>query len=89
MKRKEGEEEQLDKKTARKLHEIANTIMPRSIVMEEDYPSNHPSGKLPILEMVMWVQGRTILHEHYSKPMASRAVVIAKSAFPAATKKNI
>ena len=88
-KRKEGEEEQLDKKTARELREIANTIMPRSIVMEEDYPSNHTSGKLPILDMVMWVQDSIIFHEHYSKPMASRAVVMAKSAFPAGTKKNI
>ena len=29
------------------------------------------------------------MHEHYTKPMASRAVVMAKSAFPASMKKNI
>ena len=50
---REGDE-QVDKKTAREMREIANTIMPRSVVMEEDYPSNHQSGKLPILDMVMW-----------------------------------
>ena len=57
--------------------------------MEEDFSSNHESGRLPILDMVMWVENSTISHQHYAKPMASREVVMAKSAFPASTKKNI
>ena len=84
----DGDDKELDKKTAREMREIANAIMPRSVVMEEDYPSNYQSGKLPMLDLVMWIEGITILHEHYAKPMASRAVVMAKSAFPAATKKT-
>ena len=72
--RREGREggEKLDCRTARKLREVANTVMPMSIVMEEDYPSKSPTGKLPILDMEMWVEGSTIYHQHYCKPMASR-----------------
>ena len=87
----EGEEEgeKLDRKTARELRLVANSVMPRSVIMEEDFPSNHASGRLLILDMVMWVKNITIFHEPYAKPMASKAVVMAKSAFPASTKKNI
>ena len=81
--------ENLDMKTARELRIVANSVMPRSVVMEKDFPSNHESGRLPILDMVMWMENNTISHQHYAKPMASRAVVMAKSAFPASTKKNI
>ena len=89
-KMREGQEgEHLDRKTSKVLREVSKNIMPKSIVMEEDFPSNHKSGKRPILDMVMWVEDKKILHKHYAKPMASRAVVMAKSAFPAATKKNI
>ena len=59
-----GEEagEKLDKKTARELRIVANSVMPRSVVMEEDFPSNHESGRLPILDMVMLVESNTIFH---------------------------
>ena len=35
--------------------EIANTVMPRSIKMEDDIPSRYASKKLPILDMEMWI----------------------------------
>ena len=55
--------------------------------MEEDFPSNHTSRKLAILDLQVWVH--VIYFEHYTKPMSSRAVVMAQSAFPPAMKKNI
>lgn len=64
-------------------------VMPRSVVMEEDYPSRHQEKKIPILDMEMWIEGNVILHQHYAKPMACRSVVMAKSVFPSSIKKNI
>ena len=43
-----------DKRVAIEMRKIANTIMPRSVEMEEDVPSNHSNRKLPILDMEMW-----------------------------------
>ena len=71
------------------MRKIANTVMPRSIEMEEDVSSNHYNDKLPILDMEMWWEGNILLHQHYTKPMASRAVVMARSAFSTSNKRNI
>ena len=38
-----------DSRTARLIRTVANTITPM-ILMGEDYPTNHPSGRLPILD---------------------------------------
>ena len=37
----EGEGEKLDGKTAREIRELAYSVMPRSVTMEEDFPSNN------------------------------------------------
>ena len=55
--------------------------MPGFILMEEDVPSNHLSGKVPMLDMAMWMEGNQILFCHYSKPMATKSVIMARSAF--------
>ena len=77
-----------DRRTARILRAVANDITPM-IVMEEDCQSNHPSGKLPILDLEVWVSGNTILHSFYKKSMASRKVIHAKSAFSTRVKRSI
>ena len=61
--------------------DIANTVLPRSVIMEEDVPSKHPSKKLPILDMETWVEDNNIKFQFYRKPMSSRAVVMARFAF--------
>ena len=66
--------------TAMVYQAIANTIRPRSIMMEVDFPSNNTSSKLPILDMQVWVEGGQILSLFYPKPMASRALVSPRSA---------
>ena len=77
----EEQGEEGDKITARVVREVANSIT-NMIRMEEDYPSNHPSNKLPILDLEVWVEGNTILHQFYKKPVSSKFVVMAQSAFP-------
>ena len=64
-------------------------MMPSSIKMKVDIPSNHGNKRLPILDMEMWVEGNTIHHNHYAKPMASKAIIMQRSAFTTRDKKNI
>jgi hypothetical protein len=75
--------------TARILREIANTILPRSVIMKEDTCPNHTNGRIPILDTEMWVEGGIIRHSHYFKPMSSTEVVLAKSAMSSTAKRNI
>ena len=68
---------------------IANTIKPNSITMEVDFPSNNAGGKLPILDMEVWVEDNQIMFWFYQKPMASRALVSPRSAITTRETKNI
>ena len=45
-----------------------------------DVPSNHLSGKVPMLDMAMWVKDNQIMFCHYSKPMATKSVIMARRA---------
>ena len=54
--RSKGEKErEKDDRTANLYGEVANTVRPKSIVMEVDFPSAHSSGRIPILNMEVWV----------------------------------
>ena len=59
--------------------------------MVEDVPSNHndEDGLMPILDMKVRVQHGIIEHQHYMKPMASKSVIMAASAFTTQEKQNI
>ena len=62
---------------------IGNDVHP-SIQLEVDCPSNYDDGKLPILDLRVWISKINghdrILHEFYSKDISSKAVIHAKSA---------
>ena len=75
--------------SARVYKEIANTIMPKSIIMEVDFPSNSAGGKLPILDMMVWVENSQVMFTFYQKPMASRALVSPRSSITTRETKNI
>ena len=79
----EDETKPPDETTAIVLRSIANSIM-LMINMEEDFPSNHPSGKLPILDLEVWIEDGEVRHHFYKKRMANRKLVQAKSAFSVA-----
>ena len=77
-----------DGTTMKKIQVVANTIHP-SIRVTIDYPSNHPDGRLPVLDTKQWIEGGNLLHTYYSKPMSNTFVVMASSALPARSKHNI
>ena len=71
---------------------IGDSIHP-SIQLEIDCPSRHIDKKMPILDIKVWteeVNGRNlIMYEHYTKEVATKAVINAKSALPTESKRTI
>ena len=64
-----------------------------SIQLEVDCPSNYDDGKLPILDLRVWISKinghNRILHEFYSKDISSKAVIHAKSALSWQQKRTV
>ena len=83
-----------DKHTMETLQQIANDIHP-SIQLEIDVPSNHKDGKMPILDLKVWLeedmsnQRHLIMHEFYAKEVSSESVVPANSALPWSIKRAV
>ena len=71
-----------DERTASFIKSLSNSIAPM-IVMTEEYPSNHPSGRMPILDLEVWIEKQKINHVFYKKPMNAR------SAFSSAKNRSI
>ena len=67
-----------DERTMKLLQSVANSIHP-SIRMTIDYPSRYAEGKVPMLNVKMWMKEvngrRLILYEHYEKPMTTMMVI--------------
>ena len=60
-----------DERLARILLDIANDVIP-CIKMEADWPSRNRDGRLPILDMKVWMDNEgVILYTHYEKPMSN------------------
>ena len=70
-----------DKRTARILTDIANSIL-QGIIMEYDIPKRNMNNKMAILDMEVWVdrQSGGIVFQHYEKPTASHKIMHADSA---------
>ena len=60
--------------------------------MEEDVPSQHQSGKLPVLDLQVWVEEvegvPQVMFEFYKKPMKSDTLLLARSAISNSTKRS-
>ena len=86
------EEKSSDERTMNLLQQIGNSIHP-SIQLEIDFPSKHVENKMPILDLKVWVEttvnGSKIMHEHYVKPMATKAVINARSAMSWRVKRTV
>ena len=71
----------------------ANTIH-NNIKATCDYGSNYPDGKLPVLDVKLWIGESTngmkkILYEHYMKDVSSRHLLNYRSAHPETMKLNV
>ena len=83
----EDEARPRDKVVGTLLRSVANSISPM-LQFEDDVPSNHEDGRLPILDLKVWVEvaqdgrGAEIRHTFFKKPMASKMTLLARTAFP-------
>ena len=89
-----------DRRCMALVQKIGNSIH-SSIELEVDSPSQHEDGKLPILDLKVWVETRrqsgreeedglsVVLHEFYVKDVASKCVINARSALPWNSKRTI
>ena len=82
-----------DRRTMEVVRDIGNSIHP-SIQLEVDYPSNYEDGKMPLLDLKVWVQegndgSSRIIHEFYTKDVSSKSVINAKSAFSWRQKRTV
>ena len=84
------QEEEVETKLAEEMRILADSIVPEMLSFEVDTPSQHENRHLPVLDLEVWVSpDNIILHSFYKKSMATRQVVMAKSALPASAKRAI
>ena len=77
-----------DMRTAKLLGELGNTVS-SFIKLTTDYPSNHQSGFMPLLDLQVRVnESNKVEYRFYSKPMSSPFVILANSAMPIKIKRN-
>ena len=76
-----------DARTFSVLEAIANTLN-GDIQMESDVSSNHASGRLPVLDLDMFMTGEGVEFSFYQKPMNSPFCNMYRSALAAKTKRD-
>ena len=76
-----------DQRTFNELLIIGNTLDP-SIQLEMDVPSLHQDNKLPILDLKVWVEGNKIRHVFYKKEVATKHLILQRSAISRGVKRD-
>ena len=76
-----------DQYTFQQLRDIANTL-DENIQMTLDVPSLHEDGRLPVLDLGLYVVNKQIKTSFYSKPMSSPYQIHFRSAIPSRTKRD-
>ena len=68
------------------IRDIANSIEPM-ITVTTDVPSNHDDGKVPMLDVKVWLESnKEIFYQFYEKPTKNRYVISKDSAMPISKK---
>ena len=76
-----------DERTLAELVKIGNTIDP-DIQLEYEVPSMHEGGKMPILDLQVWVEDNTLRHMFYKKDIATRYLIHERTALSMKTKRE-
>ena len=89
-----SEDSSLDSQWMSVVRDEGNSIHP-SIQLTSDFPSNHEDGKMPILDLKVWLrvrgeanEKRIVMHEYYYKEVATKALTHARSAMPLSMKRT-
>ena len=77
------------KRTAAFLTEIGNSIH-QSISVKADFPSNNPDGRMPLLDLKVWVdEDNLVKFSFYSKECSSKFLIPYHSAHSTGMKKRM
>ena len=77
-----------DQRTMKVLNDVANSI-DIDIKLTIDCPSMNQSGKLPCLDLQLWLDSEGyIRHEFYSKPMTTPYIILRRSAVSNSVKRT-
>ena len=72
-----------DERTAMVFKDIANSVTPM-LTWTVDFPSSHPDGKLPVLDIAIWCEetalGTVTRYHFYMKPVSNPVSIPARSA---------
>ena len=77
-----------DERTAAFLTEVANTIH-QSTNVKSDFPSKNTDGKMPLLDVKLWVHEEQIKFGLYSKEMSSKFFIPFRSAHSQSMKRRM
>ena len=74
-------------RTAKILNKIANTLEV-DIQMTFDVPDNHSDGKMPVLDLKIWIKNNQVMYTFYKKEVSSKYTILKRSALSNSTKQN-
>ena len=82
-----------EERTMERVKTLANEIDP-ALGVTVDYSSRHRDGRLPVLDLKVWVNKNIegiykVLHSHYMKEVASRGTIHFRSSHSMQMKKNV
>ena len=78
-----------DERTMKIVTAVGNSIH-ESTQLEYDCPSMHDDGKMPILDLKVWVNETNVIkHEFYAKDVSSKSVIHRNSALPDTVKRTV
>ena len=69
------------------LRDIANSL-DRNLTFAMDFPFANPSGAMPVLDMVVWVDQGVLRYGVYKKPYASLQTIMERLALGAKTERS-
>ena len=79
--------------TMEEVKRLANDIDP-ALNVTVDYSSNHDDGRLPVLDLKLWIGENVegvmkVMYSHYTKDVSSRATIHYRSSHSMIMKKNV
>ena len=84
----EDREVEADFRTMREVVKMGSSL-DSSIQLTGDCPSANENGKMPLLNLHVWVENNKMLYENYRKPMANDLLMLEMSAMPAGMKRTV
>ena len=84
----EDREVEADFRTMREVVKMGNSL-DKTIQLTGDCPSANMNGKMPLLNLQVWVEDNKVLYENYRKPVANELLMLEMSAMPAGMKRTV